>query len=154
MTARAMYPLYNDVQSTPASAASLAWINDYVGVPYRVNGRDRNGWDCWGLVLAVYRDQLGLELPDWRRGEPFGLAAQVRAFRQAFRDAQGLALELEAPAPFAIVLVAREPAPHHVGVVAGAGVLHCAAADAGTTWDPMRRFRATYAPLSWWQWHI
>jgi cell wall-associated NlpC family hydrolase len=133
--------------------AGLAWVNAYVGVPYLVNGRTRAGWDCWGLVLAVYRDQLGLELPDWRRAAPFGLAAQARAFREAWRAlTAGLALELEAPAPFALVFVARAPAPHHVGVVAGGGVLHCAAPTHGTTWEPLRRFRAAYAPLSWWQW--
>ena len=135
-------------------AGDLEWINDYVGVPYVVNGRDRTGWDCWGLVLAVYREQLGLELPDWQRGAPFGLAQQVRAFGKAWDDvrADGLAVELEAPAPFAIALAVRHSAPHHVGVVAGRGVLHCAAAFGGTQYDPFFRFQRHYAPVSWWQW--
>src|SRR4029077_19729927 len=86
---------------------SRAWINDYVGVPYRHNGRDRAGWDCWGLVLAVYRDMLGLELPDWRWAEPFSLSARVAVFGNAWAKVResGMALELAAPEPLAIALV-------------------------------------------------
>jgi len=136
-------------------AGDLEWINDYVGVPYVVNGRDRNGWDCWGLVLAVYRDRLGVELPDWRRPEPFGLVAQVRAFGEAWRDVQAgaQAIELTTPEPLAIALVARTAgAPHHVGVVAGRGVLHCAAVYGGTVWDTTGRFLKSYSGVSWWRW--
>jgi len=135
-------------------AGDLEWINDYVGVPYVVNGRDRAGWDCWGLVLAVYRDRLALELPDWRRPEPFGLAAQIRAFGEAWHDVQGRARAqaLETPEAFAVALVARDRWPHHVGVVVGRGVLHCAAVNAGTVYDPVRRFLKLYSGVSWWRW--
>ena len=35
----------------------------YVGVPYLHQGRNRNGLDCIGLVLAVAKD-LGMEIDD------------------------------------------------------------------------------------------
>src|SRR4029077_7528788 len=134
---------------------SRAWINDYVGVPYRHNGRDRAGWDCWGLVLAVYRDRLGLTLPDWRWSEPFDLSAKLRAFGAAFDQVEaGAALELEAPEPFAIALVCYQGRawPHHVGVVAGAGVLHAASTYGGTLYDPLPRFLKTFSGVTWWRW--
>lgn len=143
-------------QPPAGSAYELAWINDYVGVPYRHNGRDRAGWDCWGLVLAVYRDMLGLELPDWRWAEPFSLSARVAVFGNAWAKVResGMALELAAPEPLAIALVLfpDRMRPHHVGVVAGAGVLH-ARDYGGTVYEPLRRFVETYPGVTWWRWH-
>lgn len=41
------------------------WAKDYVGIPFRFGGRDRRGLDCYGLVVLVYREQFGIELPDY-----------------------------------------------------------------------------------------
>ena len=138
----------------PASSAyELEWINGYVGVPFLENGRDRNGWDCWGLVLAVYREQLGVELPDWQWAEPFGLSSKFRAFGDAIGQVllHGHAGELEAPEPWAIALILNGGRPHHVGVVAGGGVLH-AARYGGTVFEPRARFLRTYSEATWWRW--
>lgn len=43
------------------------WVNEYTTppVPYLAHGRDRNGWDCWGLLRTVYAEQFGIELPSY-----------------------------------------------------------------------------------------
>ena len=44
---------------------SAAWARRYVGTPHRWHGRDRDGLDCYGLVMLVYEEQYGIRLPDF-----------------------------------------------------------------------------------------
>jgi cell wall-associated NlpC family hydrolase len=138
-------------------AGDLEWINDYVGVPYVENGRSRAGWDCWGLVIAIYRERLGIALPDWTWQEPFDLSAKLKAFAGAVAevDAGAQALALAAPEPWAIALIHHDRRPHHVGVAVGdgaaLGVLH-AARYGGTLYDPLGRFLASYRGAAWFRW--
>lgn len=37
----------------------------YVGIPFRIDGRDRDGADCWGLVRMYLKDVAGIELPSY-----------------------------------------------------------------------------------------
>lgn len=39
------------------------WWNKYVGLPFRLNGRDRDGVSCWGLVCLVHKEVFGNRLP-------------------------------------------------------------------------------------------
>lgn len=38
-------------------------VSDLIGVPYKKNGRDKNGFDCYGLALEVEK-RLGTPLND------------------------------------------------------------------------------------------
>lgn len=54
------------------------WVAQYVGLPYKALGRDREGCDCWGLLALVWREQFGRELPfysalRWTEGANPGL---------------------------------------------------------------------------------
>lgn len=44
---------------------SGAWSNQFVGLPYAAFGRVRAGCDCWGLACIIYREELGISLPDY-----------------------------------------------------------------------------------------
>ena len=46
-----------------------AWCAEFVGTRYREGGYERNndGYDCWGLVRAVYAYAYGIEVADWSK---------------------------------------------------------------------------------------
>lgn len=41
------------------------WSNRFIGIPYQALGRDCCGADCWGLACIIYREELGISLPDY-----------------------------------------------------------------------------------------
>jgi len=40
-------------------------LNRYIGLPYKNMGRDFDGVDCYGLYFLIYKEELGIELPDF-----------------------------------------------------------------------------------------
>lgn len=101
------------------------WWNDYVGIPFRSHGRDRNGCDCWGLLRMVYSEQRGVALPSY-----------VSEYDDANDRAQvGTALMTGLPSwkPVGMlhavegdaILFKLAEIPFHVGIVIGGGeMLH------------------------------
>lgn len=129
-----------------------AWVNDYVGIPYAVGGRDRNGLDCWGLLCVVFREQRGVELPDWH-AERDAMRSTVRAISRGVADSMhdDLARRLDAPEPWAIVISERGIAAYHAGLCVGRHhVLH--ASRRGVVCPAAVAFNAEYGQRSYWRW--
>jgi len=40
-------------------------FSKYIDIPYKHRGRDFNGCDCLGLVILIYKEELGIILPDY-----------------------------------------------------------------------------------------
>lgn len=66
------------------------FINKYIGTPWLNRGESTAGIDCWGLVLASYREIEGIELPSISgyndESKPTELAVtndDLKQFRQA-----------------------------------------------------------------------
>jgi len=42
----------------------IEYLDTLIGIPYKINGRDQEGIDCIGVVIAFYRDFLEKEFYD------------------------------------------------------------------------------------------
>lgn len=40
-------------------------VAEYLPIPFVPNGRTKEGIDCWGLVVMLYADKYGIDLPSY-----------------------------------------------------------------------------------------
>lgn len=103
----------------------MHWATQYIGLPYKAGGRERDGIDCWGLLRLVYREQLGIALPELP-----GLVADCNSMisRENFALCAENWAVLPQPQEWAAVGMSRKEHIHHVGVWTGSDggrVIHC-----------------------------
>ena len=100
------------------------WALGYLGKPWRAGCDGPEAYNCWGLVRAVYRERLGVELPAVEVDD-----LSVRDCARAFGapGARTAWTRMLSPREPDAVLMARARFPSHVGVwldIDGGGVLH------------------------------
>jgi hypothetical protein len=90
--------------------------NKYIGLPYKDNGRDASGVDCWGLARLFYEQELSIELPSYTELYSGAHDPQVSQSIENYKDAWQVA-EYGAPGDLCLFNIYGEPA--HVGVYIG-----------------------------------
>lgn len=56
---------------------------ELIGIPYRDGARGPEAYDCYGLVLHLYRELLGIDLPDYTSPDDRRLVSAI--FRSELR---------------------------------------------------------------------
>lgn len=95
-------------------------LADFIGLPFRDHGRERDGCDCWGGVRLVLRELRGIVLPDYGSGyretmDCDGIGVSIR--EGLVRDF----VRVDKPQPFDLVIFNLAGKPWHVGLVVGPG---------------------------------
>ncbi len=90
--------------------------NKYIGLPYKDNGRDTSGVDCWGLARLFYQQELGIELPSYTELYAGAHDPQVSQALDAYKDSWQVA-EYGVAGDLCLFNIYGEPA--HVGVYIG-----------------------------------
>lgn len=110
-----------------APAGDGRWSQPYVGLPWKERGASRDGVSCWGLVVLVYAEVLGIALPDYAadRVSP----AERERIAEAFAEGRRLLPWRGVPEPearaFDLLLFRRGGLDAHVGLVVVPGrMLH------------------------------
>lgn len=108
-----------------------------IGVPFVEDGRDYTGWDCWGLVMAAYRDVLGVTLPDYG---PNG-AHTARALLRQFTQRECSFWQRSDPAPMAVACIFRRGRVIHAGLVVPRRYIMHVEQGVETCMEPVKDFR-------------
>lgn len=120
----------------------MAWSDEYTGIPFRADGRTRDGLDCWGLVVTVYRERLGIALPEFPGAYPDESQESLRHAAGVARAERERWRRVDAPAEGDVVLLRLQGLPCHVGVVISktemlhvmAGIESCVEKFTGPQW--------------------
>lgn len=125
------------------------WMDKYVGLPWKIGGRDFPALDCWGLVRLVLARERGILLPSWAEEEGALSPRREERSRALMRHAH----EFD-PVPrgeermFDIATLFRDGALWHVGIWVGPEcvVLHTEdeQGSLGADWTRRPGFRREY----------
>lgn len=96
----------------------MADFNQYVGLPYKTKGRDRDGVDCWGLVRLVYFEQFAIELPSF--DDLYQSGEDPRISEAISREREGW-ISTDLAAPGDVVVLRIGGGLQHVGVIVAPG---------------------------------
>lgn len=91
----------------------------FIGIPYKLHGRDFTGCDCYGLVY-LYMLEHGYTLPKY----DFSYTLENREKELTVERALLLGEQIDEPKELAIVLFYIRNHPLHVGVFTNGGILH------------------------------
>lgn len=96
------------------------WAEDYIGKPWANGATGPDAYDCFGVVRAVYLDQLGIYIPPVNVDalQPLAVARAMRDYDYSDWDQVA-----EPSNEFDVVEMSLNSKPHHVGVFVDGGVL-------------------------------
>lgn len=99
------------------------WSDRFIGIPYEECGRDRAGSDCWGLACIIYREELGISLPDYLGYGSVEEHGEIAALINGATSSP-LWVPVEGPAlAFDIAVFRRGRLSTHVGIVIHHGLM-------------------------------
>jgi len=92
-------------------------IKNYIGIPFLKNGNNRNGCDCWKLIVMVYREQLGIDLPDYAEIFVTDSLASLRRVARTMKEERLKWRQVQTPIPYDVILLRVNGLVCHAGLV-------------------------------------
>jgi cell wall-associated NlpC family hydrolase len=94
-------------------------VDKYIGIPYKLGGRDYAGADCYGLVYLILME-YGYTLPRYQ----MSYTIQERTTLISENSPVVLGKQVSVPEDFCVVLFYKGEYPTHMGVYLSGGVFH------------------------------
>ena len=110
-------------------------VNDLIGCPYELGARGPERYDCWGLVIEIYR-RAGVMLPQFNTGN----LSRQDIVRLMLKESEDLARETDKPSNLTLAYAVRRG---HVGVMLNGRIVH-AHRNLGVMSTPVQLFLMEY----------
>jgi cell wall-associated NlpC family hydrolase len=94
-------------------------FNEYIGIPFINGGNTRKGCDCWRLIVMIYREKLGIDLPDFSEIYIDGSLTSLKRVTWHIIEARKTWEKVDKPAPFDLILLRTGNMVYHCGLVIG-----------------------------------
>jgi probable lipoprotein NlpC len=101
----------------------MSWSDRFVGIPFAPFGRDPSGCDCWGLIVLVYREVLGVTLPGYLGYGSVEEHAEIAALIAGATASPLWQPVAGAPDPFDVAVFRRGRLDSHTGLVLRPGLM-------------------------------
>ena len=95
----------------------MNWTDSYIEIPFKPDGRDREGLDCYGLVCLVYRERLGIILPDYAGIFTDQSFATLKKVARTMAEGREKWQKVDDPKPYDMVMLRTGEYQWHVGIV-------------------------------------
>lgn len=94
----------------------MEWFNDYIGIPFKTLGRDKDGCDCYGLVKLVLNSHYAIMLPELLE---YADALDNQHIQEVVSDNVPLLSgeELDRPEEGAVVILSSGGLSAHIGLL-------------------------------------
>jgi cell wall-associated NlpC family hydrolase len=112
-------------------------VKDLIGIPYKPHGRDKNGMDCYGIVIEVLR-RKGITVADVFYPDT-ALETNKYVLQILVNSIPNTRLEI--PEEGAVVEILVYGQPSHVGVCLGDGTFIHALKRIGVVIEPLSRYQ-------------
>lgn len=106
------------------------WVEPYLRIPFASHGWSKMGCHCWGLVVLVYKEKFGVDLPlfDFVRAED--VRAMIKSKQSLLESSQWQVVNnFQDYRDYDVALMLGQDEEgstleRHVGLIAGKYVLH------------------------------
>lgn len=120
-------------------------LNSFIGIPYRLRGRDKTGIDCLGLVW-LYLKERGIFIPD-TDGLPMVEEAQTDYMERVLTSLDKVAARVDTPQSDDIVVMKLPGGYTHLGVMADNHNMLHVLLDRPSALVPVRKYRSRIAAI-------
>lgn len=104
----------------------MHWSLDYIGKSWEIGGRGPDSFDCWGLLMDIYKKRFDIDLPNFEGINLENVMIAAKAIDRNIKNDYWR--EIKLPIDECAVGLSRNKVMHHVGVylnVDGGKILHC-----------------------------
>lgn len=125
-------------------------LHNWIGIPYAVRGNPPESADCWTLVRAYAKQELGLLFPEYMYDIQYNMQAAARHIMREMRALDGNWKKVEHPTIGDLLVYRMAGHPTHCAIYVGAGDLLHTREGHNSCLEPLENWRDNFVGAYRW----